>query len=136
MAYRRQRQVVGAVGLALVAFVAAVLVAAGPPHSLLVALQLAALGLGGACDIVSAVDSPLTRRVPWYKWSGAGSILLGISIPLGVVPTGSQEGDALFLFGMTVLASLSITAIGVELLLFDGVHLFDDPPDGASASTH
>jgi hypothetical protein len=85
--------------------------------------------------LLAAVDTRLTRRVPWYKWSGAGSILLGVSLPLGLVPTGGWATDDLGMFGVMLLAGVTSAAIGVEMLLFDGEHIFDTPPGGASSSS-
>ena len=134
MGYRTQRRVSGVIGFALLLFVAGVLSLAGPPHSLVVSIQLFTLALAGACDLLAAVDTRLTGRVPWHKWSGAGSILLGVSLPLGLVPTGGWVTDDLGMFVVMMFAGLTSVAIGTELLLFDGEHIFDTPPGGASSS--
>jgi uncharacterized membrane protein HdeD (DUF308 family) len=137
MGYRTQRRVSGVIGLALLLFVAGVLFVAGPPHSLVVSVQLSALALAGACDTISAVDTRLTDRVPWHKWSGAGSILLGVSLPLGLIPTGGGWGtEDLGMFVVMLLAGVTVAAIGVEMLCFDGEHIFDEPPGDASVSSH
>jgi uncharacterized membrane protein HdeD (DUF308 family) len=135
MAYRTQRRVSGVVGVVFLLFVAGVLFLAGPSHSPVVSVQLFTLALAGACDLLAAVDTRLTRRVPWYKWSGAGSILLGVSLPLGLVPTGGWATDDLGMFGVMLLVGVTSAAIGVEMLLFDGEHIFDTPPGGASPSS-
>ena len=134
MAYRTQRRVSGVVGFVLLLFVAGVLFLAGLPHSLVISVQLLTLALAGACDLIAAIDTRLTGRVPWHKWSGAGSILLGVSLPLGLVPTGGWVTDDLGMFGVMLLAGLMSAAIGLEMLLFDGEHIFDNPPGGASSS--
>ena len=136
MGYRTQRRVSGVIGLAVLLYVAGVLFVAGPPHSLVVTVQLSALALAGTCDTISAVDSRLTDRVPWHKWSGAGSILLGVSLPLGLVPTGGWAAEDLGLFVVMLLAGVTVAAIGVEMLFFDGEHIFDEPPGSASVSSH
>jgi hypothetical protein len=134
MGYRTQRRVSGVIGLALLLFVAGVLFVAGPPHSLVVSIQLTALALAGTCDTISAVDTQLTDRIPWHKWSGAGSILLGVSLPLGLVPTGGWGTDDLGMFMLMLLAGVTIAAIGLEMLFFDGGHIFDSPQSDASSS--
>jgi hypothetical protein len=134
MAYRTQRRVSGVVGFVLLLFVAGVLFLAGLPHSLVISVQLLTLALAGACDLIAAIDTRSTGRVPWHKWSGAGSILLGVSLPLGLVPTGGWVTDDLGMFGVMLLAGLMSAAIGLEMLLFDGEHIFDNPPGGASSS--
>lgn len=136
MAYRTQRRVSGVVGFALLLFVAGVLFVAGPPHSLVVSVQLSTLALAGTCDLIAAVDTRLTGRVPWHKWSGAGSLLLGVSLPLGLIPTGGWVTDDLAMFGLMTLAGLTTAAIGLEMLLFDGEHIFENPPTGTSTSNH
>jgi hypothetical protein len=136
MAYRTQRHVGGVVGFALLLFVAGVLFLAGTPHSLVVSVQLSALALAGTCDLTAAVDTRLTDRVPWHKWSGAGSVLLGVSLPLGLVPVDGWGTEDLGMFVVMLLAGVTIAAIGVEMLLFNGEHIFDEPPDGASVSSH
>jgi hypothetical protein len=136
MGYRVQRRVGGVIGFVLLLFVACVLFVAGPPLSLVVSVQLSTLALAGTCDLIAAVDTRLTGRVPWHKWSGAGSILLGVSLPLGLVPTGGWATEDLVTFGLMTLAGVTIAAIGVEMLLFDGEHIFEDPPTVASPDSH
>jgi hypothetical protein len=136
MGNRTQRRVSGVIGFALLLFVVFVLVVAGPPDSLVIAVQLLTLALAGSCDLIAAIDTRLTGRVPWHKWSGAGSILLGVSLPLGLVPTGGWATDDLGVFVVMLLAGVTVAAIGVEMLCFDGEHIFDDPPGGASVSSH
>jgi len=72
--------------------------------------------------------------VSWHEWSGAGSILLGVSLPLELIPTGGWVTDDLGTFVVMIVAGLTSAAIGIELLLFDGEHVFDTPPGGASPS--
>jgi hypothetical protein len=54
---------------------------------------------------------------------------------LGLVPTGGWATDDLGMFGVMLLAGLMSAVIGVEMLLFDGEHIFDTPPGGASSSS-
>ncbi|WP_380676555.1 hypothetical protein [Salinigranum sp. GCM10025319] len=119
----------------LMLFVAGVPFLAGPPHSLLVSVQLFTLALAGACDPLAAVNTRLTGHVPWHKWSGGGSILLGMSLPLGLVPTGGWVTDDLGMLGAMTLAGLTSASIGFETLLFGGEHIFDIPPGGTSSSS-
>ena len=134
MGYRTQRGVSGVIGFSLLLFVVFVLAVAGPPDSLVISVQLLTLALAGACNLIAAIDTRLTGRVPWHKWSGAGGILLGVSLPLGLVPTGGWVTDDLGMFGVMLLAGVTSAAIGIEMLLFDGEHIFDNPPGGASLS--
>lgn len=78
-------------------------------------LQLTLLGLAGVCDIVAARDSVLTDRLAWYRWSGLGNVLLGLSLPLGLLDTGPD----VFLV-VVALGGLSLAAMGVDMLAFHG----------------
>lgn len=77
--------------------------------------QLTLLGLAGVFDVVAATDTGLTDRWAWYRWSGIGSILLGLSLPLGIAGTGG-----LFFLLLTAAGGLSLAAMGVDMLAFHG----------------
>ncbi len=77
--------------------------------------QLTLLGLAGVFDIVAAIETPLTDRWAWYQWSGAGNVLLGLSLPLGFAGT-----DGLFLLLLTGVGGLSLAAMGIDMLAFHG----------------
>lgn len=91
----------------------------------LLAGQVLLLGLAGVCDLVAATVGRPTGRLAWYRWSGLGNILLGLSLPLGFVGSGSD----LFFVLVTGVGGLSLAAIGVDLLAFHGQYTRGTPLD-------
>ena len=117
---RRNRQLSGLIGVfLLVAAVGAfALLGTGMFTEPLFFLQATLLGLAGICDVVAATDSTLTDRLAWYRWSGLGNILLGVSLPLGFA--GSMDPSGLALLAVVTLGGLSLAAMGVDMLAFHG----------------
>ncbi|WP_254531764.1 hypothetical protein [Natrinema gelatinilyticum] len=113
---RRNRQVSAVVGvfLFLVGGSGVVLLGARVIQTPVLLGQMGLLGLAGLFDIVAATDTRLTDRWAWYRWNGAGSILLGLSFPLGLV----GSGWAFFL--LTSAGGLSLVVMGIDMLAFHG----------------
>ncbi|WP_254762066.1 hypothetical protein [Natrinema marinum] len=114
---RRNRRLsaVGGVFLLLVAGGALVLLGSNAFDAPLLLGQLALMGLAGVFDVVAATETGLTDRWAWYRWSGAGNVLLGLSLPLGF----AESGGLLFLLLIGV-GGLSLAAMGVDMLAFHG----------------
>jgi|APHM01.1.fsa_nt_gi hypothetical protein len=81
-----------------------------------VAVQMALLGGSGLCNVVAAGQTLLTDRIPWHRWHGVGNVLLGGSLPVGIV----GSGDSSVLAAVTALGALVPAAMGVDLIVFDG----------------
>lgn len=116
---RRNRQLSGVLGvfLVVVAVAAGVVFGDGALGRPLLLAQVLLMGLAGVADVVAAVDSPLTDLLAWYRWSGLGNVLLGLSLPLGFVGTSTAE---LALFVATGIGGLSLAAMGLDMLAFHG----------------
>lgn len=118
MNVRRNRQLSGVVGGFLVLVSTGAFLLLGP--SLLGApalfAQVTLLGLAGVADLVAATDTALTDRWAWYRWSGAGNVLLGLSLPLGFVGGGGE----VFFLGVTAVGGLTLAAMGLDMLVFHG----------------
>ncbi|KDE60079.1 hypothetical protein EL22_11785 [Halostagnicola sp. A56] len=78
-------------------------------------VQVALLGLAGVFDIVAATDMGLTDRWAWYRWSGAGNVLLGLSLSFGFVGS-----DSLFFLLLAAVGGISLAAMGIDMLAFHG----------------
>jgi hypothetical protein len=115
---RRNRQLSGVIGafLLVIAAGALALLGGGALEEPLLVVQVTLLGLAGVCDIVAATDTALTERLAWYQWSGLGNILLGVSLPLGVVDSGGLD---IFLI-VVALGGFSLAAMGLDMLAFHG----------------
>ncbi|WP_408957028.1 hypothetical protein [Natrinema sp. 74] len=111
---RRLGAVVGVV-LLLVAGGGLVLLGTDALDAPLLLAQLALMGLAGVFDIVAATETQLTDRWAWYRWSGAGNVLLGLSLPLGFA-----ESGGLFFLLLAGVGGLSLAAMGVDMLAFHG----------------
>lgn len=86
------------------------------------AVQVGAVGIAGVLDVLAGFDTRLTERFRWYRLSGLGNIFLGISLPFGLVDTTHTLPLLL-----TVLGGLSLAAMGIDMLLFDGRHVYSEP---------
>jgi hypothetical protein len=116
---RRERRLAGGIGLFLVLVATGGFLLGDALHAApRTAVQLGLLWLAGACDVVAALRSPLTDRVPWYRWSGVANVLLGLSLPLGFLGPGEDP----LLAALVGLGGLSLAALGVDLALFRGRH--------------
>lgn len=114
----RRRKLGGLFGGVLVLLAAGAVALIGHPlvETPILAIQVLLMGLAGVFDIVASTDTRLTARWAWYRWSGVGNILLGLSLPLGFVGTDS----GLFLVVVTGLGGLSLAAMGIDLAVFHG----------------
>jgi len=79
-------------------------------------VQLSLLGLAGLADIVAATETRLTDRIAWYRWSGLGNMLLGLTLPLGFVGT----DDSVAFLVMTGLGGMTLAAMGIDMAVFHG----------------
>jgi hypothetical protein len=112
---RRLNALLG-VFLTLIAVGATVLLGSDLLATPVLAMQVTMIALAGICDLVAATDG--VGGWAWYRWSGLGNILLGLSLPLGFVGT---QWDVIFLL-VTGLGGLSLTAIGIDMLAFHGTY--------------
>ncbi|WP_254525270.1 hypothetical protein [Natrinema caseinilyticum] len=113
---RRHRQLSAVVGvfLLLVGGSGIFLLGADPLQTPALLGQTGLLGLAGLFDIVAATDTRLTDRWAWYRWNGAGNVLLGLSFPVGL----AGSGWAFFL--LTSVGGLSLVVMGIDMLAFHG----------------
>lgn len=126
MQSRTYRRFNGVVGVFLLLLVGGILLLVGPDSvdAPTARAQLVLLALAGTLDVVAAVETPLTDRVPWYRVSGLANVALGLSLPLGFAGTLGEGGLPFFL--VTALGGLSIAAIGVDMLAFEGRHVYSE----------
>lgn len=114
---RHNRRLSGVVGafLLLVSGGGIVLLGTGGLEKPIFLVQVALLGLAGVFDIVAATDTGLTDRWAWYRWSGAGNVLLGLSLPLGFAGS-----DSLLFLLLTAVGGVSLAAMGIDMFAFHG----------------
>jgi len=110
----RRYQVQAVVGAALLALVGALLAFAGTPASAAVAFQIGLLAFAGAAMVCTGLANPVRERVGAGRLTGVADIALGISVPLGSLP--SKTGGDWFLFGLTALGGLTLVFIGLDYL--------------------
>lgn len=116
---RHERRLAGVIGAFLLLVATGGVLLGGVLHAApRTVVQFALLWLAGVCNVVAASCRPLTDRVPWYRWSGVASVLLGVSLPLGFL----GSGETPFLAALGGLGGLSVAAIGIDLALFRGRH--------------
>jgi hypothetical protein len=116
-----QRRLSVAVGAFLLIVAVAVVAVARTDllDSPLLAFQVGTLAAAGVLSVLAGFETRITERVAWYRLSGLGYVFLGLSLPFGSV--GTTETLPVLL---TVLGSLSIAGIGIDMLLFDGRHVY------------
>jgi len=85
----------------------------------LLVFQVGTLAAAGVLDVLAGFETRITERVAWYRLSGLGNVFLGLSLPFGFV--GTTETLPLLL---SLLGSVSIAGIGIDMLLFDGRHVY------------
>jgi hypothetical protein len=102
--------------LTLVAVGATVLLGSELFATPVLAMQVSMIAVAGICNLVAATDG--VGGWAWYRWSGLGNTLLGLSLPLGFVGT---PWDLIFLL-VTGLGGLSLTAIGIDMITFHGTY--------------
>jgi uncharacterized membrane protein HdeD (DUF308 family) len=86
------------------------------------AFQTTAVAIAGVFDTLAGFDTRVTERVEWYRLSGLGNVFLGISLPFGFTNT-----EQVLPLVLTVLGGLSIAVIGVDMVLYDGRHVYSEP---------
>lgn len=109
--------------LTVVAAVAAVWLGGDLLATPVLAMQVTMIALAGACDLVAATDG--FGGWAWYRWSGLGNILLGLSLPMGFVGT---AWDSLFVL-VTGLGGLSLATMGLDMVVFHGTYTRQTPLD-------
>lgn len=115
---RRLSVVVGAFLLVVAVSITAFLRTAILDNPLLV-FQVGTLAAAGVLDVLAGFETRITERIAWYRLSGLGYVFLGLSLPFGFVST----TEALPLI-LSLLGSVSLAGIGVDMLLFDGRHVY------------
>ena len=86
------------------------------------AVQVGAVGIAGVLDIVAGFGTRITERVAWYKIAGLGNIFLAVSLPLGFVDPVRTLPLVVGLLGVVLFG-----AMGIDMLLFDGRHVYSEP---------
>ena len=126
MEHRTKRRLSAVVGtfLLVVAVGVVALVRGSLVEDPSLAVQTGLVAIAGVFDVAAGFETRLTERVGWYKLSGIGNISLGLSLPFGFV--GTME---LLPLALTVLGGLSLAGMGVDMLLFDGRHVYSEPLD-------
>jgi len=114
---RRNRLLGGVLGgfLLVVATTVVALAGADVLASPALLVQATFLGTAGVADVVAATDGRLTARWAWYRWRGLGNVLLGLSLPLAFL-----GGGETWLLAVTAVGGLSLSAMGIDLLVFAG----------------
>lgn len=88
------------------------------------AVQVALVGVAGLLDLVAAFETPLTARVDWFRLSGAGNVALGLALPIGVLGWESDAGGTV-LFVASAVGGLALAAIGVDIVVYAGSHVYE-----------
>jgi hypothetical protein len=134
------RRLCGVLGAGLLALVAAgiVLVGAALLSSPTTAVQVVLIGAAGALDVVAAFENPITTRLDWFRLSGVANVALGLALPVGILGWGNGAGGA-FLFAVTAAGGLALAAMGADIALYAGAHIYErrldapeDDGDGAA----
>jgi hypothetical protein len=131
---RRRCGVLGG-GLLLLALAAAAVLGAALFTAPPTAAQVGLLALAGALDLVAAFENPLTRRVEWFRLGGLANVALGLALPVGLFEwgLGGDAGWTLLVLAMAV-GGLSLAAIGADLFLYAGAHVYGRPVDAGEGS--
>jgi hypothetical protein len=118
-----QRRLNGVLGGLLLLVVGALVALLGAelPGAPVATAQVALLALAGVLDVVAAIDTPITDRVEWWRLSGLAHVLLGAALPLGFLDAAGSEPA---LLALTALGGLSVAAIGLDMLAFEGRHVY------------
>ena len=124
---KKQRRVSAVFGVFLILVASVVVVLAGGSflRSPVLAVQVLLLATAGVFDVAAGFETRLTERFAWYKLSGLGYVSLGLSLPFGLADTTGM----LPLF-LGALGGLSLAGMGIDMLLFDGKHVYSEPLSG------
>jgi len=124
-------------GLVLLAVAVAAVLGRALLAAPLVLAQVGFLGVAGALDLVAAFENPLTARVDWIRLGGLANVALGLALPVGALDWGLKSGaEGMFLLVATALGGLTLAAIGADLFLDAGTHVYGrriDADDEVSA---
>ncbi|MEF8856663.1 MAG: hypothetical protein V5A16_04510 [Haloplanus sp.] len=124
---RRRCGVLGG-GLVCLAVVTAATVDPALLAALPTATRVSLLAAAGALDLVAAFETPLTQRIDWFRLGGLANVVLGSALPVGLLEGGGGAGGTL-LFAVTAVGGLSLAAIGADLFLYAGAHVYERPID-------
>ncbi|ELY80992.1 hypothetical protein [Natrinema gari] len=120
---RLNRRISAVVGVFLVLAAGAIVVLGGGlVETAVLLVQVTLMGVAGVCDIVAATDTRLTARWAWYRWNGLGNILLGLSLPLGFV----GSGTGLLFVVVVSIGGLSLGLMGIDMLVYHGTYTRDE----------
>ena len=124
------RRLCGALGAGLLLLVVAVVALVATPLTRVpaTATQVALLGVAGLLDLVAAFENPVTARVDWFRLGGVANVALGVALPVGLLGWGGGAGGTLLLVATTV-GGCSLAAMGVDLAVYAGSHIYERPLD-------
>ncbi len=92
------------------------------------AVQVVLIGAAGVLDAVAAFRNPVTARIGWFRLSGVANVALGLALPVGILGWDGGPGGLLLLVVMTA-GGLSLAAVGVDVALYAGAHVYERPLD-------
>jgi hypothetical protein len=124
------RRLCGALGVALLVLVGGgvALAGAGLFRAPTTAVQVVLIGATGVLDVVAAFENPVTDRIEWFRLGGLANVTLGLALPVGVLGwAGGASGT--FLLVVTALGGLSLAAMGADVALYAGAHVYERPLD-------
>jgi hypothetical protein len=120
------RRLCGVLGGLLLALVVGVVATVGvAPLRAPTLVQVALLGVSGVFDLLAAVDTPLTERIAWYRLSGVANVALGLALPVGLLDWMGRGTGGTVLLAVTAVGGLALVAVGVDLALFAGEHVYE-----------
>ncbi|GAB6863000.1 hypothetical protein ACFR97_02130 [Haloplanus litoreus] len=95
------------------------------------AVQVVLIGAAGALDAVAAFGNPMTARIDWFRLGGLANVTLGLALPVGVLGWGNGAGGTAIL-AVTALGGPSLAAMGVDVALYAGAHVYERPLDAST----
>ncbi|WP_251342449.1 hypothetical protein [Haloplanus halophilus] len=127
------RRLCGVLGVGLLALAGGgvALVGAALFRTPTTAVQVVLIGAAGLLDAVAAFRNPVTARIDWFRLGGLANVALGLALPVGVLGWGGG-GRGTLLLAVTALGGLSLAAIGVDMALYAGAHVYERPLDAAN----
>ena len=121
MNQRLERRLSGVVGVFLLVLVGGFVAVFGggvPSHPVVLG-QMVLLVVAGLLDVVAGFGPASVGPVAWYRLTGFANVLLGVSIPLGILEAGGGPGGLLFLI-LVSIGGLSLVAMGLDVAVFHG----------------
>jgi len=125
------RRLCGALGAGLAVFVVGIVAVIGMAvfNTPTVAAQLVLIGVAGVLDLVAAFENPVTARIDWFRLGGAANVALGLALPVGVLGWGSSGAGGELLVAVTAVGGIALAAIGLDLAVYAGAHIYERPLD-------